>query len=126
MRASLAGPPACRSDLAASECGRRACAAGHAATASPIARAEAVTLRPMLRVMLVTPFNRSMAALPGLGRHAFGQRIEPGERVEEIVEGGGHQLLGRLAGHRRGEAQLQVPLRIEPEGEGGFRLDVAR
>ena len=47
----------------------------------------------------------------------FGQPVEFGHALEQLVERVGHKLLGRASIHRTGQTKLEMTIRVEAERE---------
>src|SRR3954469_14573811 len=95
-------------------------AAGLQATiVTAMAAAETANFRATLRFIVPSLLS---AALAGFGGDSLGERPHFRPRSKIFVERLGHELLGGPPVQRAGEAQFEVPVRIEPEGEGGLGL----
>src|SRR3954470_12021407 len=86
-----------------------------------VATARAETANLAATLFLIVPLRLS-AALARFGRDALGERPHFRMRGEVMVERLGNERLGGTARQRAGEAKLEVPVRIEPEGESRFGL----
>src|SRR3954462_13041439 len=62
------------------------------------------------------------AALAGFGRDALGERLPFRPGGEIFVERLGDEVLGGPPVQRAGEAQFEVPVRVEPKRERGLGL----
>src|SRR4051812_27805676 len=71
--------------------------------------------------------SRSVSvALGGLGRQLLGHCFQFRQRCQELVERIADDLLGGPVTDRAGETKLEMPLRIEPQREGGLAFRAGR
>src|SRR3954454_24046885 len=90
----------------------------HATIVMAMVMAETANFTATLLFIVPSLLSAALAR----GWDALGERLQFGPRGEKFVERLGHQLLGGPPVQRAGEAQFEVPVRVEPQSERGLRL----